>query len=180
MRIMASNAADARIRPIKALAVCQSIRLKADGQFTSPMIAHHRFPSPVALPAEVGNVLRRQLSQIRRQRFEVAVQSVAQMAARSRMTMLTCNTGSQRFQRQLPIYKRIAGMASEADFLLRDRDFPSDGIVQILRLQVFIAGRKIEAGNRRIITHCALVAVAVVLQNPGLRACPKIPMESAA
>ena len=95
MRVVTRNAADARIRPVKALAVCQSIRLKADGQFTSPVIAHHRFPGPVALPAEVGNVLRRQLSQIRRQRFEVTVQSVAQMAARSRMTMLTCNTGSQ-------------------------------------------------------------------------------------
>ncbi len=66
-------------------------------------------------------------------------------------------------------------MATEADFLLRHGDFPPDGIVQILWLQIFVAGGEIQPGNGRVVAHGAFIAAPVVLQNPGLRARAKIP-----
>ena len=53
MRIVAGNATDAGIRAIEALAVGEAVGLKADRQFAAPVIANHRLPGAMALPAEV-------------------------------------------------------------------------------------------------------------------------------
>jgi hypothetical protein len=95
MRVMTCDATDARIRPVKALTVRQSIRLKPDRQFSAPMIAHHSFPGSVTLPAKIRNVFRRFFAQIRRRRIEFAIQCVAHMAARSRVTVFTGHSGPQ-------------------------------------------------------------------------------------
>lgn len=56
VRVMTGDAADARIGAVEALAVGQTVRLKADVDWTPPIASHNRFPRAMATPAEVRDV----------------------------------------------------------------------------------------------------------------------------
>ena len=66
MRVMAGKATDARIGAVEALAIRQPERLEAHIDRTAPIAAHNRFPRAMALSAEVRNIFRGELLQIRR------------------------------------------------------------------------------------------------------------------
>ena len=57
VRIVAGDAAQTSIPAIKALAVGQTVRLKAHIQRPAHRHAHHGFPGAVALPAKLRNFI---------------------------------------------------------------------------------------------------------------------------
>lgn len=92
VRVVARNAADAWIGSGKALAVGQTIRLEANVGDTARMISYHRFPGAMALAAEVGDLLRGQLLQIRRRRIIDPFDGVEPMRAGSQVAMFAGNS----------------------------------------------------------------------------------------
>ena len=92
MRIVARNTADTRIGSVKALAISQTIGLEANVDDTAGMISYHRFPGAMTLAAEVRDLLRGQLLQIRRRRIIDPPDRIQQVRARSRVAVLAGNS----------------------------------------------------------------------------------------
>src|SRR5947209_3513203 len=88
VRIVASDAADAGVGAIEALAVGESVRLEANGEFASPVIPNHRLPRAMALAAEVGDVLGGPFAQIGWRRSEIVIERIAQVGCGSHVTVL--------------------------------------------------------------------------------------------
>ena len=67
MHIVAGNAADPWVSSAKTLAVRQPVGLKPHVDLAPPSAADYGFPRPVALPTEIRDVFRDELSQVRRE-----------------------------------------------------------------------------------------------------------------
>src|ERR1700681_1821489 len=93
------------------------------------------------------------------------------------MAMFAGHSGAHGFKSNFSVGTRVAGVTTEADFGFGHADLAPDRFFQVARLQVLISGGVIEARNRGVVTHSALVPVAIALQNPGLRSSTKIPMD---
>lgn len=176
VRIVASDATDARIGAVEALAVGQTIRLKANRQFAAPVIPHHRFPGAVTLAAEIRDLFRRSLAEIGRSGIEIAVERIGEMRGCPGMTMLAGHAGAQGFESHFSVRHRASGVTTEADFRFAEFDLASDCFFETARFEVLVPGREIETRNRGIVTHRALVAAPITLENPGLRPEAKIPV----
>ena len=57
MRIVARDAADARVASDEAFAECHAVRLEADEGRSMPAIAHYGVEGAMTLTAEVGDLL---------------------------------------------------------------------------------------------------------------------------
>lgn len=53
VRIVAGDATDAWICPVKALAIGQAVGLEANSQLAAPVIAHHCLPGAMTLAAKI-------------------------------------------------------------------------------------------------------------------------------
>src|SRR5580700_1922611 len=175
MRIMAGDAADARIGAVEAFAVGQTVGLEADGQLAAPVVPDNRFPGAMTLAAEIRDVFRRPLAEIGRSGGKIAVSSIDEVSTGAGMTMLAGHSGAQRVVGHFAVRDCVAGVTAETDFGLAQFDLASNGFFEVLRFQILIAGGEIETRNRRIEAHRALVTVSVVVENPGLRALAKVP-----
>lgn len=173
MGIMAGDATYARIRAVKAPAVRQAIGLEAHGEFAAPVIPNRRLPGAMTLAAKIRNVFGSLFSEIRGSGIENTVERIAQVRGGTGMTMFAGHPGPQRLVSHLAVRDCVAGVTAEADFGFREFDLAPDCLFQILRFQVFVSGREIQAWNRWIEAHRALVAVTIVIEHPGLRASPK-------
>ena len=144
VRVVTSNATDARIGAVEALTVGQTVGLKANGQLTAPMIPNHRLPRAMALTAKIRDVFRRPLPQIRGSRFEIAIERIAEMNGSAGMTMFARNPRPQRFVSHLAVCDRVAGMTTETHFGFAEFDRASDCFVEVARFQVFVSGREVQ------------------------------------
>src|SRR5258708_24296503 len=130
----------------------------------------------MALTAKVRDVLGRLLTEVRRRGLEIAVKGIAEMRECARMAMLARHSRAQSFRRYLAVGHCVSGMTTEADLSFVECDLAPDGLLKIARFQVGISHGVVEACDRRIVTYGALIAPAFALQNPGLCALAKIPV----
>lgn len=109
MWIMTGDATDARIRAAEAFAVCESIRLKANVNFPSPMTADDHFPTAMALPAKIRDIFRRESLQVWRCGLgTLPLKCRDQVRARPGMAVFAGDTRFKMVQRQPSVAHRAS------------------------------------------------------------------------
>src|SRR6266567_8139436 len=130
----------------------------------------------MTLAAKIRDVLRRQLAKLRGRGVEISIERIGEVGRCASVTMLACHSGPQGIVSHLAVRDRVAGVTSETDFGFAEFDLASDRFFEVARFQILVSGGEIEAGNRGIVTHRALVLASVPFENPGLSARAKIPV----
>lgn len=113
---MTRNAADSGIRAVKALTVGETVGLEADGQLAAPVISHNRLPGAMTLAAEIRDIFRRPLAEVRGSGVEIAVERVAEVDGRASVTMLAGHARPERVVSHLTVCNRVAGVTAETHF----------------------------------------------------------------
>src|SRR5450755_2224451 len=133
MRVMTGYAANAGVCPVEALAVGQSIRLKAHIDFTSPSASHNRFPGSVTLAAKVRGIFSREFSQIWGSGVVCfPLERSRKVGKRSDMTVLAGHAWRKRLEMQLAHRYCARRVAAETVLRLTFPEFSSNSFLQIL------------------------------------------------
>lgn len=113
VRVVACDAADARIRSVVALAVRKPVGLKANVHRATPIRPGDELPSAMALAAEVGDTFGGEVRKGFDAGARISVDRILEMRHGTDMTVLTAKAGRHGGQAQLVIHDRVGGVAPE-------------------------------------------------------------------
>jgi len=141
MGVVAGHAADPRVVAVVAAAVGETIGLEANIRLSTPMTSDRCLPSAMALAAKIRHIFCRWLANLRwgGDSFRVG-KNRHEMRVRIGMAAFAGNAGLHGCKIQIVIEDGMRGMTVEAGLRLLFRDWSSNGLIQRLRTQTFIAG----------------------------------------
>ncbi len=175
MRIVAGDAADARVRSIEAAAVGKPVRLEADVGFAMPAAAHHHLPAAVALAAEGGEILSAEAAEIGWVDAEIATVHGGLVLERSGVAASAGHAGMQGGERETAVDGGSGGVTAETGARVDGVELAAEGLLDRGGDDGIVAGGGVEAVDGGVVADQAFVELAVAIEYPGLVACAEAP-----